>query len=112
MAEVGIVGRPIMPAGYGISAESDGRLDWAWLDSRLETARNYWVASTRPDGRPHVMPVWGVLDRFVQRYADKYGITVDPGEAFGSYSVRPSVALAWREQDFPASATRWRLAEG
>lgn len=23
-------------------------------------ARNYWVATTRPDGRPHTVPVWGV----------------------------------------------------
>jgi hypothetical protein len=26
----------------------------------LERARYYWVATTRPDGRPHVTPVWGV----------------------------------------------------
>jgi hypothetical protein len=23
-------------------------------------ARNYWIATTRPDGRPHCRPVWGV----------------------------------------------------
>jgi hypothetical protein len=27
---------------------------------RLQTARNYWLATTRPDGRPHTTPVWGV----------------------------------------------------
>jgi len=26
----------------------------------LKAARNYWVSSTRPDGRPHARPVWGV----------------------------------------------------
>lgn len=28
--------------------------------SRLRAAMVYWVATTRPDGRPHSMPVWGV----------------------------------------------------
>jgi hypothetical protein len=26
----------------------------------LAAARNYWVCTTRPDGRPHAKPVWGV----------------------------------------------------
>ena len=28
--------------------------------ARLCTANNYWIATTRPDGRPHAAPVWGV----------------------------------------------------
>ena len=28
--------------------------------ARLRTANNYWLATTRPDGRPHTAPVWGV----------------------------------------------------
>lgn len=28
--------------------------------ARLRSAMVYWVATTRPDGRPHTMPVWGV----------------------------------------------------
>ena len=35
-------------------------LEWGWADSRLSAARNYWVATTSPDGRPSVTPVWGV----------------------------------------------------
>ena len=35
-------------------------LPWEWAVERLVAARNYWVATTRPDGRPHSMPVWGV----------------------------------------------------
>lgn len=33
---------------------------------RLAHSHSYWVCSTRPDGRPHAMPVWGVwvADRF------------------------------------------------
>ena len=28
--------------------------------SRLETDANLWLATTRPDGRPHLAPVWFV----------------------------------------------------
>lgn len=29
-------------------------------DPRLVTDRNIWLATTRPDGRPHLAPVWFV----------------------------------------------------
>lgn len=53
--------RPYMP-GYGIlDAESGiGLLPWSWAVERLSKAHNYFLATTRPDGRPHVMPMWGV----------------------------------------------------
>ena len=53
--------RPNMPE-YGLAeAEAGlGLLPWTWALERLQPARNYWLATTRPDGRPHVMPVWGV----------------------------------------------------
>jgi PPOX class probable F420-dependent enzyme len=51
-------GRPHMP-GYGVSAADDGLLPWSWAVRRLERARNYWVATTGPDGTPHLTAVWG-----------------------------------------------------
>lgn len=53
--------RPHMP-GYGLLAadEGDGLLPWSWASERLTRAHAYFVATVRPDGRPHVMPVWGV----------------------------------------------------
>lgn len=45
---------------YGISQGKEGLLPWSWARERLETSHNYWVATTRPDGRPHVTAVWGV----------------------------------------------------
>ena len=53
--------RPYMP-GYGILDASGGRglLPWDWAVERLTRSRNYWVATTCPDGRPHCVPVWGV----------------------------------------------------
>lgn len=35
-------------------------LSWARVERRLQNAENYWVATTRPDGRPHSMPVYGL----------------------------------------------------
>jgi PPOX class probable F420-dependent enzyme len=48
--------------GYGIAGpgEGGGLLDWSWAEDRLRSSRNYWLATVRPDGRPHVMPVWAV----------------------------------------------------
>lgn len=51
--------RPAMPSGYGIEAAT-GYLDWAEIEARLTASTEYWVATTRPDGRPHVVPRWGV----------------------------------------------------
>ncbi len=51
--------RPYMP-GYGLPKGKKGLLPWKWAQQRLEESHNYWVATTRPDGRPHVMLVWGL----------------------------------------------------
>lgn len=51
--------RPQMQ-NYGIAAGSAGLLAWEWVAERMSQARSYWVCSTRPDGRPHAAPVWGV----------------------------------------------------
>jgi PPOX class probable F420-dependent enzyme len=32
------------------------------MSSRLATAKNIWVATVRPDGRPHLAPVWFVVN--------------------------------------------------
>ena len=45
---------------YGVGISSDGPLAWGHAEERLQRARNYWIATTRPDGRPHAAPVWGV----------------------------------------------------
>ena len=52
-------GRPYMP-GYGLPSGSKGLLSWKWAHQRLTRSHNYWVATTKPDGAPHVMPVWGI----------------------------------------------------
>lgn len=54
-----IPSRPTMPAGYGIPQSSEGMFAWDEIRGYLETAQLYWIATTRPDGRPHVVPIWG-----------------------------------------------------
>jgi len=51
--------RPHTP-GYGIPETEEGMLPWSHVVDRLPGPRNYWVSTTRPDGRPHATPVWGV----------------------------------------------------
>jgi PPOX class probable F420-dependent enzyme len=48
--------------GYGVlpAGEGTGLLPWAEAERRLTVAHDYWCATVRPDGAPHVMPVWGV----------------------------------------------------
>lgn len=54
-------GRPFMP-GYGVlpATEGSGLIAWAEAERRLTVSHDYWCATVRPDGAPHVMPVWGV----------------------------------------------------
>jgi len=148
-----------MPEGYGIDRATEGLLPWSYVGERMASSRNYWVGTTRPNGRPHVAPVWGVwldeafyfssdpasvkgrnlaanpelvvhlesgdevvilegiaeavtdqaiLARFVDAYDAKYQYRPDiSNPAYGFYRLRPRVVFAWRERDFPQSATRW-----
>jgi hypothetical protein len=51
--------RPSMK-NYGIAKGKSGLMSWDWVDEQMAKSRNYWIISTRPDGRPHAAPVWGV----------------------------------------------------
>lgn len=51
--------RPEMPSGYGVET-ADKYVAWKDIENELRESRHYWLATTRPDGRPHVVPRWGV----------------------------------------------------
>jgi len=51
--------RPTVP-GYEVSAKKTGLLPWKWAAERLKKSRQYWIATTRPDGAPHLMIIWGL----------------------------------------------------
>jgi PPOX class probable F420-dependent enzyme len=39
-----------------------GFIPWNKIDNWLRAARSIWVSTTRPDGRPHAVPVWFIWD--------------------------------------------------
>jgi pyridoxine/pyridoxamine 5'-phosphate oxidase len=49
-----------MPAGYTPPGTKRRFLAWSFAETRLRKAHNYWLCTTRPDGRPHAAPVWGL----------------------------------------------------
>lgn len=59
---------------YGVPDDLDGVLPWSWAEERLGACRNYWVSTASSDGRPHLMPVWGIWlperDQFMFSSAD------------------------------------------
>jgi hypothetical protein len=61
--------------GYGLlhAAQGAGLLPWRWAVARLERSHDYWVATVRPDRRPHVMPAWGVWMDDAQWFSSSRG---------------------------------------
>ena len=81
--------RPRMPATYGVDrAAVEGMLPWSFVTERMTSSRNYWMASTRPNGRPHVAPVWGLwLD-------DVFYFSTDPASQKGrNLAANPEVVV-------------------
>jgi nitroimidazol reductase NimA-like FMN-containing flavoprotein (pyridoxamine 5'-phosphate oxidase superfamily) len=52
--------RPQLPPTYEVVQTLDGIISWSAIRGRLESALIYWVATTRPNSRPHITPVWGI----------------------------------------------------
>lgn len=53
------IDRPQFPEGYGIPTDAEGIIPWATIDTRLKGELHFWMATVRPNGRPHVVPRWG-----------------------------------------------------
>jgi|SRR5579884_69793 hypothetical protein len=80
--------RPRFDPSYGISNKPEGLLDWSEVATAFEKSRNYWIVSTRPDGRPHAAPVWGLwLDETVM-------FSTSPNSVKGrNVAVNPNVVV-------------------
>ncbi|OLC55221.1 MAG: hypothetical protein AUH85_09700 [Chloroflexi bacterium 13_1_40CM_4_68_4] len=48
-----------MPAGYISSTSSRDMVPWSRALELLERAPGYWLGTTDPDGRPHLVQQWG-----------------------------------------------------
>jgi hypothetical protein len=58
---VPIASRPYWPDALTKSVDdTTGLKEWSWALERLEKSHNYWIATSRPEGRPHLMLVWGI----------------------------------------------------
>jgi Pyridoxamine 5'-phosphate oxidase len=55
------VSRPYWPDALQNPMDATtGLKPWSWARERLEKSHNYWIATARPDGRAHLMVVWGI----------------------------------------------------
>ncbi len=84
---------PRMPASYGAAPDASGAelVPWSWAEERLEGARNYWLCTTRADGRAHAAPVWALwLD-------DVLWFSTDPSSQKGRNIVRDPRAVVHLE---------------
>jgi hypothetical protein len=74
--------RPESPEGYWRARP----IPWRWAQRKLADARNYWIVTVSPGGKPHARPVWGVLIDDV--------IYFDTGSRIGSHlSAKPEVTV-------------------
>jgi hypothetical protein len=64
------------PASYGVPETGGSFVEWSSFVDRLGSASAYWIATVSRAGRPHVVPIWGVLVR-----GDLYLETGAPGTA-------------------------------
>ncbi len=48
-----------MPEGYLSTASTRGMVPWSRVLELLQASLGYWLATTDPDGRPHLVQQWG-----------------------------------------------------
>ena len=51
--------RPKFPTGYVDKPVS--YVEWDWVSAQLTGSTIYWLCSVSPNGKPHVVPRWGVF---------------------------------------------------
>ena len=88
--------RPDMPAAYSRPGSKPNFVPWSFAEQRLTRSHNYWICSTRPDGRPHSAPVWGIwLD-------DAFYFSTDPSSRKGqNLKHNPAVSVHVDSGDEP-----------
>ncbi len=53
--------RPYWPDAFQNPPQSTAELKpWSWALERLVNSHNYWIATSYPEGDPHLMLVWGI----------------------------------------------------
>jgi general stress protein 26 len=91
---------PYWPDALAKASDTTSSLKpWTWALERLENSHNYWIATSRPDGRPHLMLVWGIWwqDAFWfstgPRTRKAKNIAADPHVVIGTEKADEAVIL-------------------
>lgn len=110
--------RPLWPdALQNPSGETTGLKPWQWALERLEKSHNYWIATSRPDGRPHLMLVWGIWWQDVfwfstgPRTRKAKNIVADPHVVIGTEKADEAVVLEGVAEEIKDRAIWKQFAE-
>ena len=107
--------RPHWPdATQKTTSETTGLKSWPWALERLEKSHNYWIATSRPGSRPHLMLVWGVWwqDAFWfstgPRTRKAKNIAADPHCVIGTEKADEAVILEGTAEEIKDRSV-WKL---
>ncbi len=110
--------RPHWPDAFqNPSKDLSGLKPWNWGLERLEKSHNYWISTTRPDGRPHLMIVWGVWwqDAFWfstgPRTRKARNIAADPHVVIGTEKADEAVILEGTAEEIKDRSAWKQLAQ-
>jgi Pyridoxamine 5'-phosphate oxidase len=110
--------RPHWPdAVQNPSKDLSGLKAWPWALERLERSHNYWISTTRPNGRPHLMLVWGIWwqDAFWfstgPRTRKAKNIAADPHVVIGTEKAEEAVILEGTVEEIKDRAVWKQLVE-
>ena len=104
-----------LPSEYG---KPSRLVEWSAVEAKLEAALVYWLASTRPDGRPHVVPRDGVwLDQALwyggsDETIHNRNIALNPEVVFHIGEGEEAVIVEGRAgREYPRGSDAMRLAD-
>jgi hypothetical protein len=110
--------RPHWPdAVQNPSKDLSGLKAWPWALERLEKSHNYWISTTRPNGRPHLMIVWGIWwqDAFWfstgARTRKAKNIAAEPRVVIGTEKAEEAVILEGTVEEIKDRAVWKQLVE-
>ena len=102
--------------GYGADRSRRGLLSWPTARDRLVRSHNYWLVTTRPDGCPHAMPIWGLwlADRYYfstgRRSRKARNLARNPRCLVCTEQAHQAVIVEGRAREVGDAATLARLA--
>jgi len=96
-----------------VSKDLSALKPWPWALERLEKSHNYWISTTRPNGRPHLMLVWGIWrqDAFWfstgPRTRKAKNISANPHVAIGTEKADEAIILEGTAEEIKDRST-WK----